>query len=166
MSKLAFMAWTTIGLFTLAGCRPGDGGNDAAKTGASGGAEKSAKVQLASGQANAVTVLPSGIKSAIVKEGSGAPPPPGSRIVAHVKGWISGRAPFLDTKARGKPFEGRLDKLSLISGLFESFSAMRKGEVRRVWVPSALGYGAAGYEGQVPPGADLDFDLELLSYEP
>lgn len=168
MIKLEAMVWTTIGFLTLVGCGPGGEGARPEPSVVPAGTEKSAKVELTPGQepARKIEVLPSGIRYSIVKEGHGAPPPVGSKLVAHVRGWISGKPPFLDTKARGKPLETKLDKLQLIAGLFESFAAMRTGELRRVWVPSVLGYGTAGYEGQVPPGTDLDFDLELLSYEP
>jgi FKBP-type peptidyl-prolyl cis-trans isomerase len=37
---------------------------------------------------------------------------------------------------------------------------------RRLWVPSALGYGSEGVPGAVPPNASLVFEVELLEIAP
>ena len=39
---------------------------------------------------------------------------------------------------------------------------MSLGQRANLIVPSSLGYGARGAGGQIPPNADLIFDVELL----
>jgi FKBP-type peptidyl-prolyl cis-trans isomerase len=41
---------------------------------------------------------------------------------------------------------------------------MRVGETRRLSIPASEGYGAAGFaEWNIPPNADLTFDVTVLS---
>ena len=49
-----------------------------------------------------------------------------------------------------------------IEGLNEGVIGMRVGGQRKVIVPSALAYGPNAVQ-EIPPNADLEFDLELLS---
>lgn len=49
-----------------------------------------------------------------------------------------------------------------LKGLDLGVRGMHVGGRRKLIVPASLAYGSKGY-GEVPPGATLDFDVELLS---
>jgi FKBP-type peptidyl-prolyl cis-trans isomerase len=44
----------------------------------------------------------------------------------------------------------------------EAVPGMKVGEIRRLTVPSELGYGAKGRPPAVPPNATLVFEVELI----
>ena len=66
------------------------------------------------------------------------------------------------TKAQAVTFD--LD--SLIQGWKLGIPGMRPGGIRRLYIPAALGYGAAGSGTSIPPNADLVFEIRLLSSAP
>lgn len=113
--------------------------------------------------ANAVK-LPSGLEYTVLKEGEGPTPPLGSKVITHYTIWLPDGKVFEDTRATSTPRELKLDKLNLISGLVETLTSMKKGEKRRVHVPSALAYGNLGYGAAIRPRTDLDIEIELLSF--
>ena len=67
--------------------------------------------------------------------------------------------------ARGKhtPFTFRVGMGKVIRGWDEAFMKMSVGERSLIFVPPAMGYGAAGAPPKVPPNATLKFDVTLLS---
>ncbi len=54
---------------------------------------------------------------------------------------------------------------SVVPGFSEALKLMPKGAKYRVWIPSKLGYGAAG-AGPIPANATLVFDIELVDFLP
>lgn len=83
--------------------------------------------------------------------------------------WVKyvGRLPdgtVFDANLGGEPYHTRLGGSEVIRGWNEGIVGMRRGGIRRLVVPPHLGYGTRG-SGDVPPGATLIFDLELVDVE-
>jgi FKBP-type peptidyl-prolyl cis-trans isomerase len=59
--------------------------------------------------------------------------------------------------------EIRLDRRSLISGLFYGVEGMRVGGTRRLEIAPHLAYGSRGVPGVIPPGAVLTAEITFLA---
>jgi len=100
------------------------------------------------------------------KEGTGASPKPGQTCVMHYTGWLyengqKGKK-FDSSVDRNEPFEFPIGKQRVIAGWDEGVATMKVGGKRTLIIPPALGYGARGAGGVIPPNATLMFDVELL----
>ena len=101
--------------------------------------------------------------------GSGAEARPGMMVSVHYTGWLydpsaadkRGRK-FDSSKDRGQPFEFQLGNRDVIAGWDEGVKGMKVGGTRILTIPSAMGYGARGAGGDIPGGAALVFEVELL----
>lgn len=105
-----------------------------------------------------------GLKIWDVKEGTGSPCPnlgeqPGVVPIMNYTGWLTNGYLFDTSKRSGKPLDLPLN--SLVAGWKSGVPGMKPGGVRRLYVPSAMGYGPSG-QGKIPPNADLVFEMELL----
>jgi FKBP-type peptidyl-prolyl cis-trans isomerase FkpA len=86
---------------------------------------------------------------------------PGCFVKVHYTGWLDNGQQF-DSSAGGDPFGFPLGVGYVIKGWDEGVTGMRVGGRRRLVVPAALGYGARGAGGVIPPNATLTFEVELL----
>lgn len=62
--------------------------------------------------------------------------------------------------------EVRLDRRSLINGLFYGVDGMRVGGMRRLEIAPHLAYGERGVPGVIPPGAVLTAEISILEARP
>ncbi|KAG5189694.1 Peptidylprolyl isomerase [Tribonema minus] len=109
-----------------------------------------------------------GLRYKVIKEGTGAQPPPSSNVKAHYTGWLGGfgdedaSVKFDSSRDRGRPFTFKAGVGQVIKAWDESVLAMKVGERRLIIVPPDLGYGKRGAGGVIPANATLYFDVELL----
>ena len=106
-----------------------------------------------------VVELPSGIQYQILKEAAGEKPSLNSTIKAHYRGALLDGREFDSSFKRNQPFTAK--PTQLIKGWQEILPMMPVGSTWRLWIPSHLAYGDNG-SGNIPGGATLVFDIELL----
>lgn len=101
--------------------------------------------------------------------GEGAEAVNGKTVVVHYTGWLYDDNAadhkgdkFDSSRDRNDPFSFRLGAGMVIKGWDQGFSGMKVGGKRTLIIPPAMGYGAAGAGGVIPPNATLVFDVELL----
>ncbi len=105
-----------------------------------------------------------GLKIWDVKEGEGNACPPGASVTIHYAGWLTNGTKFDSTYLNGKPAT-TFGLGSLIKGWQEGIPGMKAGGIRRLLIPSDLGYGAGGGGGgKIPGGATLIFEIKLIKF--
>lgn len=93
--------------------------------------------------------------------GEGAEVQPGDTVTIHYVGALNENGTIFDSSvSRGEPATFPLD--NLIQGWQEGIPGMKVGGKRRLFIPSALGYGESGSGSNIPPNSDLIFDIELF----
>ena len=130
-----------------------------------GGMFASASVQAQT--AGKPMTTPSGLQIIDSKVGTGASPKTGQTCVMHYTGWLyenGAKGKKFDSSVdRGQPFEFPIGTHRVIPGWDEGVATMKVGGKRTLIIPPALGYGARGAGGVIPPNATLMFDVELLA---
>jgi peptidylprolyl isomerase len=123
---------------------------------------------IAAAQAAGKTMTtPSGLQIIDTAVGTGASPKAGQTCVMHYTGWLyedgkKGKK-FDSSVDRNEPFEFPIGQKRVIAGWDEGVATMKVGGKRTLIIPAALGYGARGAGGVIPPNATLMFDVELLA---
>jgi FKBP-type peptidyl-prolyl cis-trans isomerase FkpA len=113
-----------------------------------------------------MTTTASGLEYEDTQIGTGTLAIKGQSVTVHYTGWLyqEGQqgAKFDSSKDRGDPFVFSLGAGMVIRGWDEGVAGMAVGGTRVLIIPPALGYGARGAGGVIPPNATLKFEVELL----
>ena len=103
----------------------------------------------------------------LVKEdlvtGQGASAEAGKELVVHYEGWLADGKLFDSSRTRNDPLDFPLGEGHMIQGWEQGLVGMKVGGKRRLVVPPELAYGDQGLAGEIPPGATLVFEVELLA---
>lgn len=99
--------------------------------------------------------------------GTGEPAHAGQRATVHYTGWLYQNgvqgAKFDSSLDRRDPFVFQLGAGMVIRGWDEGVAGMCVGGTRTLIIAPALGYGARGAGGVIPPNATLKFEVQLLA---
>ncbi|CAD5178056.1 unnamed protein product [Musa acuminata subsp. malaccensis] len=114
-------------------------------------------------------VLHEKVKKQIIKEGHGQKPPKLSTCFLNYRAWVKSTShKFEDTWQEQRPIELILGKEKAeLAGLAIGIASMRSGERALFHVGWELGYGKEGNFSfpNVPPMADLVYEVELIGYD-
>lgn len=85
----------------------------------------------------------------------------GSNISIEYTGWLQSSGKKFDSSYDhgGTPFSFALGQGKVIKGFDEGLVGMQQGGIRRLIIPAALAYGAAGQPPTIPANATLIFDV-------
>lgn len=103
---------------------------------------------------------PAGLIYEELVEGSGPFPAATDKVKVHYKGWLENGTVFDSSYDRGEPAEFPLN--GVIACWTQGVQKMRPGGKARLTCPSFLAYGERGVPPTIPPGATLNFEVELL----
>jgi peptidylprolyl isomerase len=101
------------------------------------------------------------LRAEILRQGQGEGAKNGDKLTVHYVGILEDGTKFDSSVDRGQPFTVTLGAGQVIQGWDLGLVGMKKGEIRRLYIPSQLGYGERGV-GSIPPNANLIFEVELL----
>jgi FKBP-type peptidyl-prolyl cis-trans isomerase FkpA len=108
------------------------------------------------------TKTESGIVMRTITPGSGGSPAQTDIVKVHYEGKLIDGTVFDSSIKRNEPAEFPLD--GVVPCWREAVQKMKKGEKSQIVCPSSLAYGDAGQGPEIPPGATLSFEVELLDF--
>ncbi|HZJ18025.1 MAG TPA: FKBP-type peptidyl-prolyl cis-trans isomerase [Patescibacteria group bacterium] len=112
---------------------------------------------------SAMETLEGGLMIGDIREGTGGEVETGNTIVVNYTGALENGTKFDSSYDRGQPFEVKIGEGSVIKGWDLGLIGMKEGGIRRLVIPSDLGYGQQGAgNGAIPPNATLIFDVEVI----
>lgn len=103
-----------------------------------------------------------GVEVEVISEGSGNEVKPGNTVSIHYSGFLTDGTKFDSSVDRNMPFETKIGVGQVIKGWDMGVVGMKKGEKRKLTIPSDFAYGPYGAGDVIPPNADLIFEVELL----
>jgi FKBP-type peptidyl-prolyl cis-trans isomerase FklB len=107
-----------------------------------------------------VMQTPSGLQYEILVKGTGPVPTKSDTVSAHYKGSLIDGKEFDNSYKRGQPLT--IPVAGVIPGWTEALTMMPVGSKWKLYIPSSIGYGDVGAGQDIPGGATLVFEVELL----
>jgi len=182
LSLYVLVALTLIGVVALAGCKaapkPASTANPAGQAQAQTPADQNAgatsqdqgapaqEAQQIAPQLSAPGKKVKDVTKLVIKDqkvGTGAEALSGHAVLVHYTGWLTDGTLFDSSLNSGQPFQFTLGAGQVIKGWDQGVAGMKVGGVRQLIIPSAMGYGPAGSPPQIPGGATLVFEVQLLA---
>ena len=102
-----------------------------------------------------------GLRTWDVVVGAGDAVVAGDSITIFYTGWLLNGTSFDSKRSPDAPTTFQLN--NLIDGWKQGIPGMKNGGIRRLSIPSALGYGAGGSTG-IPPNSDLIFEIKMIAH--
>jgi FKBP-type peptidyl-prolyl cis-trans isomerase FklB len=109
---------------------------------------------------DSVKVTESGLQYKILREGTGISPKDTNTVKVHYRGRLINGTVFDESYKRGEPAEFPLK--GVIKGWTEGLQLLKVGGKAELYIPSDLAYGDNPSSRDIPPGATLIFEVELL----
>jgi FKBP-type peptidyl-prolyl cis-trans isomerase FkpA len=109
------------------------------------------------------TKTPTGIVIRTITPGSGASPAATDVVTVHYEGKLIDGTVFDSSVKRGKPEEFPLN--GVVPCWTQAVQTMKKGGKAQVVCPSDQAYGDRGAPPDIPAGATLSFEIELLDFK-
>ena len=106
----------------------------------------------------------SGLYYVMTEEGNGEMPAKGDNVKVHYTGKLLNGKVFDSSIERGEPIEVPIGMGYVIPGWDEGIMMMSKGEKGVLYIPYYLGYGDRGAGADIPPFANLIFEVELVDF--
>ena len=104
--------------------------------------------------------LPSGLQYKVLKEGAGDSPKAADQVTVNYRGTLIDGTEFDSSYKRGEPATFGVGQV--IRGWTEALQLMKPGAKWELVIPADLAYGDRGAGRDIPPGATLVFQVELL----
>jgi FKBP-type peptidyl-prolyl cis-trans isomerase FkpA len=133
-----------------------------AETGSANSAEAKAALDKAAAEPGAVRT-PSGLVYRDIAPGTGASPKAADTVTVHYRGTLVNGTEFDSSYKRNEPASFPLGQV--IPCWTEGVQRMKVGGKARLVCPANLAYGERGAPPDIPPGATLNFEVELLRIE-
>lgn len=134
---------------------------DAKKQEQAGKAKKEGEAYLAANKAKpGVKTTASGLQYKVITEGTGAIPKATDQVSVNYRGTLIDGTEFDSSYKRGEPATFGVDQV--IPGWTEALQLMKTGAKYQLVIPAAIAYGDRGAGRDIPPGATLIFEVELL----
>lgn len=104
--------------------------------------------------------LGNGLKYRDLLEGDGAEVPDAATVACDYTGWLLDGKMFDSSWKGPKPAEFSLT--GVVKGWGLGIPGMKVGGIRKLVIPAHLGYGDQGAGADIPPGATLVFEIQVL----